>query len=198
MWIDFFQRWVSNRRSICFKLLSNLPDLGGAYCRFKSRLNWRCNSNLYYNKRQKLLTALNCRQEKQIWENHETPSMIRVRGAPFPPSTLSSAFSQLRTKGFYGCLWNWASRARANAATHLWKPTTPRNSAVKSSPQSPSLPSTCSPARSPSSVVSDSNLFLCKSLFCIARKGSRRLRQFSSSRYQLTTLHLEPQSGHNP
>lgn len=50
--------------------------------------------------------------------------MIRVRGAPFPPSTLSSALSQLRTKGFYGCLWNWASRARANAATHLLKPTT--------------------------------------------------------------------------
>lgn len=114
--------------------------------------------------------------------------MIRVRGAPFPPSTLSSALSQLRTKGFYGCLWNWASRARVNAATHLLKPTTPRNSALKSSPQSPSLPSTCSPARSLSSVVSDSNLCLCKSLFCIARKGSRRLRQFSTNRYQLTTV----------
>lgn len=51
--------------------------------------------------------------------------MIRVCGAPIhpphhPPSTLSSALSQLRTKGFFGRLWNWASCARVNAAMHLF------------------------------------------------------------------------------
>lgn len=101
VWIDFlfFQRWVSNRRPICFKLLSNLPDLGGAYCRFKSRLNWRRNCNFYYNKRQ----ALNC-SKLTVGRRSRSESIMKLppwSGCvalhfPHPPSPPHSPSSALK------------------------------------------------------------------------------------------------------